>query len=58
MDGYPAAVLVKMGDSECTLMEFVRKVEYPHPNCKKAIDLIRVMSELTYGGYKAKHEKK
>ena len=28
------------------------QVEQPHPQCLKAIDLIRIMNETTYGGYK------
>lgn len=29
VDGYPAAIFVKMGDN--TVIEFVRKIEQPHP---------------------------
>ena len=53
---YPDEIKVKMADGES--VTYVRKIEQPHPKCQQAIDLIRVMSECTYGGYKAKHEKK
>jgi hypothetical protein len=53
---YPDEIKVKMANGES--VTYVRKIEQPHPKCQKAIDLIRVMNECTYGGYQAKHEKK
>ena len=53
---YPDEIKVKMADGQFVTYE--RKIEQPHPQCRKAIDLIRIMTDCTYGGYKAKHEKK
>lgn len=53
---YPDEIKVKMADGESVL--YVRQIEQPHPQCQRAIDLIRIMGDCTYGGYKAKHEKK
>ena len=53
---YPDEIKVKMADGTQVIYE--RRIEQPHPQCRKAIDLIRIMNDTTYGGYKAKHEKK
>lgn len=53
---YPDRVKVKMADG--TKVTYVREIEQPHPQCAKAIDLIRVMNDCTYGGYQPKHTKK
>ena len=53
---YPDEVKVKMADGEW--VTYARVIEQPHPKCRKAIDLIKIMNDCTYGGYKGKHEKK
>ncbi len=53
---YPDTIRIPMSDGH--VETYVRMVEQPHPQCLKAIDLIRVMNDTTYGGYQAKHEKK
>ena len=40
------------------VITYRREIEQPEPRVMKCIDLIRVMNECTYGGYKAKHTKK
>ena len=52
---YPDEIKVKMANGAS--VTYVRKIEQPHPKCKKAIDLIKVMNKCTYG-YQPKHEKK
>ena len=49
---YPDEIKVKMADGHS--VRYVRQIEQPHPQCQKAIDLIRNMNT----GYRAKHEKK
>lgn len=49
---YPDEIKVKMADG--VSVRYVRQIEQPHPQCQKAIDLIRAMNT----GYRAKHEKK
>ena len=45
VDGYPAAILVKMGDN--TVKEFVRKIEQPHPSFNAAMKNIeRILSNV------------
>ena len=53
---YPDEVKVKMADGKS--VTYVRQIEQPHPQCLKSIELIRIMKDSTYGGYKAKHVKK
>lgn len=53
---YPDRVKVVMANGE--KVTYARIIEQPHPKCLKSIDLIRVMRDCTYGGYRAKHEKK
>lgn len=55
-DGYPAAVIVQMGDRECTMMEFVRKVEQPKPHVVLSERLTELIRGSNYG-YRGKHEK-
>ena len=52
----PEAIKIVMANG--TRAVYRLHVEQPHPQCLKAIDLIRIMTYNTYGGYKAKHEKK
>ena len=52
----PEAIKIVMANG--TRAVYRLQVEQPHPQCLKAIDLIRIMNETTYGGYKTKHEKK
>ena len=49
---YPDEIKVKMADGKS--ITYVRQIVQPHPQCAKAIDLIRAMNT----GYQAKHEKK
>lgn len=56
IDGKPASIYVKLGDNTTEIYE--RRIPQPEPHLMKAIDLVRTMSENTYGGYKAKHTKK
>lgn len=53
---YPDLIKVPMEDSK--VITYRREVEQPHPQCLKTLEIIRVMKNCTYGGYKAKHEKK
>lgn len=53
---YPDRIKLPMQDGH--VIEYVRAVEQPHPKCLAAIDLIKVMMDNTFGGYKAKHVKK
>ena len=53
---YPDEIKVKMADGKSVI--YVRRIEQPHPQCVKSIELIRIMKDSTYGGYKAKHTKK
>lgn len=52
----PERVKIVLADG--TKARYVLDVEQPHPQCMKSIELIRVMSECTYGGYKPRHEKR
>ena len=56
IDGYPAEIKVMMSDKTSVIFE--RKIQQPAPQVIKCIDLIQTMKKCTYGGYKAKHEKK
>ena len=49
---YPDEIKVKMADGKS--ITYVRQIVQPHPQCAKAIDLIRTMNTV----YQAKHEKK
>lgn len=42
VDGYPAAVIVKMGDN--TTIEYQRKINQPHPCFKAAMDSLEKFS--------------
>ena len=54
---YPDVVKVAMADGH--VITYQRVIEQPHPNCLKAIDLIKIMKGHTYGGsYKGKHVRK
>ena len=46
----PEAIKIVMANG--TRAVYRLQVEQPHPQCLKAIDLIRIMNETTYGGYK------
>ena len=46
----PEAIKIIMANG--TRAVYRLQVEQPHPQCLKAIDLIRIMNETTYGGYK------
>ena len=46
----PEAIKIVMSNG--TRAVYRLQVEQPHPQCLKAIDLIRIMNETTYGGYK------
>lgn len=54
--GYPEMIRVAMSDGK--IVNYVIHIEQPHPAVKKSIDLIRIMRDNTYGGYKGKHAKK
>ena len=45
---YPDVVKVAMADGH--VITYQRVIEQPHPNCLKAIDLIKIMKGHTYGG--------
>ena len=53
---YPDIIKIPMEDGH--VVTYVREVTQPEPRVMKCVDLIRVMKDCTYGGYKAKHEKK
>ena len=53
---YPDLIKVPMEDGQ--VVTYRQEIKQPHPQCMKALDLIRIMKDCTYGGYKAKHEKK
>ena len=42
VDGYPASILVKMGDN--TVQEFVRKINQPHPCFEAAMKNLERMT--------------
>ena len=46
----PEAIKIVMANGPRAVYRL--QVEQPHPQCLKAIDLIRIMNETTYGGYK------
>lgn len=52
----PETVKIVMADG--TRAHYRLEIEQPHPQCVKAVDLIRIMQNATYGGYKGKHTKK
>lgn len=52
---YPDTVRLPMEDGK--VITYRREIEQPHPQCMKAIDLIKVMNGHTYGG-NGKHTKK
>lgn len=54
-DGYPASILVHMGNN--TEAEYVRKVDQPKPHVVIGERLAEMIRSNTYG-YQAKHEKK
>lgn len=49
--------LIKMPMEDGHVVDYIRKIEMPHPQCMKAIDLIKIMKGHTYGGH-GKHSKK
>ena len=55
---YPDILRIPMEDGK--VITYRREIEQPEPRVTKAIDLIRIMKENTYGGqgYLAKHAKK
>lgn len=53
---YPDMIRVSMSDGK--VITYRIEVPQPHPQCEKAMDLIRMMRSCTYGGYKGKHAKK
>ena len=53
---YPDIIRVSMSDGK--VVKYRIEVEQPHPQCMKAVDLIRSMKDCTFGGYKGKHVKK
>jgi len=40
------------------IVTYHMEIHQPHPQCVKAVELIRMMKDNTFGGYKAKHIKK
>ena len=46
----PERVKVRMSDGSSAVYQL--SVEQPHPQCLKAVDLIRIMTGNTYGGNK------
>lgn len=52
---YPDTIKIPMEDGH--VVTYRREIEQPHPQCIKAIDLIKVMKGHTYGG-NGKHTKK
>ena len=53
---YPDTIRIPMEDGH--IITYCRQIDQPHPAVQKSIDLIRIMQDCTYGGYKPKHEKK
>lgn len=53
---YPDLLRIPMEDGK--VITYIRQIEQPHPAVKKCIDLIRIMNDCTYGGYKPRHNKK
>ena len=52
---YPDIIKVPMEDGH--VITYVREITQPEPRVIRSIDLIRLMKENTYGGYKARHAK-
>lgn len=52
---YPDLMRMPMEDG--TVKNYRLEVEQPHPQCMKAIDLIKLMKDHTFGG-EGKHTKK
>ena len=53
---YPEIIRVSMSDGK--VITYRIETAQPHPQCEKALDLIRAMKSCTFGGYKGKHVKK
>lgn len=53
---YPDLIKVPMEDGH--VITYRREITQPEPRVMKCVDLIRIMKDCTYGGYKAKHTKK
>ncbi len=53
---YPDFVRIPMSDG--SVRTYRLEIEQPHPQCLKTLDIIRIMKDCTYGGYKGKHTKK
>jgi hypothetical protein len=53
---YPDLLKMPMADGQ--VITYRREIEQPHPQCVKAVELIRMMKDTTFGGYKGKHTKK
>ena len=55
---YPDEVKIRMADGKYVTYE--RRIDQPHPQCLKSMELIEIMKRNVYGGngYQAKHEKK
>ena len=47
---YPDVIRVPMSDGR--VITYRREMEQPEPRVMKSLDLIRMMNENTYGGYK------
>ena len=52
----PESVKIVMSDGSRAMYRL--DIRQPHPQCVKALDLIRIMKSNTYSGYKPKHAKK
>lgn len=50
---YPDTLQVVMKNGH--VRTYRLEVEQPHPQCMKAVDLIQLMQDNIYGGYKPKH---
>ena len=53
---YPDLIKLPMEDGR--VISYRREITQPHPQCMTAVDIIRLMKDSTYGGYKGKHAKK
>ena len=57
-DGSDYPDILKMPMEDGNVITYRREIEQPHPQCLKAVELIRMMKDNTFGGYKGKHTKK
>ena len=53
---YPDTIRIPMSDGH--IVTYVRQIEQPAPRLMESYEMLKLLKENTYGGYKPKHEKK